>query len=80
MGPYARKGTQWVSYDDPDMIRRKSELVRTLNLGGGMVWALDLDDFHNRCGYGVYPLLREIHNVLKYPPGVLKPSGKFRNV
>ncbi|KAH8339656.1 hypothetical protein KR067_012162, partial [Drosophila pandora] len=74
MGPFARKGTQWVSYDDPAMIRRKSELVRTLNLGGGMVWALDLDDFHNRCGYGVYPLLREIHDVLKYPPGVFKPS------
>ncbi|KAH8272046.1 hypothetical protein KR026_004304, partial [Drosophila bipectinata] len=79
MGPYARKGTQWVSYDDPAMIRQKSELVRRLNLGGGMVWALDLDDFHNRCGYGVYPLLREIHDVLKYPPGDFKPIGKFQD-
>ncbi|XP_044316703.1 probable chitinase 10 isoform X2 [Drosophila rhopaloa] len=81
MGPYARKGTQWVSYDDPAMIRKKSQLVRSLDLGGGMVWALDLDDFRNRCGNGVYPLLREIHDVLKDPPSfvqaapVLAPVG-----
>ncbi|XP_018794816.1 PREDICTED: probable chitinase 3 [Bactrocera latifrons] len=68
MGPYARKGTQWVSFDDPAMIRKKSQLVRALNLGGGMVWALDLDDFRNRCGDGVHPLLTQIHDVLKDPP------------
>ncbi|KAH8272148.1 hypothetical protein KR018_004032, partial [Drosophila ironensis] len=68
MGPYARKGTQWVSFDDTYMIRKKSQLVRALNLGGGMVWALDLDDFSNRCGDGMHPLLREVHDVLKDPP------------
>ncbi|XP_017154888.1 probable chitinase 10 [Drosophila miranda] len=74
MGPYARKGTQWVSYDDPEMIRKKSQLVRALDLGGGMVWALDLDDFRNRCGDGVHPLLREIHDVLKDPPSGYEPA------
>ncbi|XP_017486088.1 PREDICTED: probable chitinase 3 [Rhagoletis zephyria] len=68
MGPYARKGTQWVSFDDPPMIRKKSQLIRALDLGGGMVWALDLDDFRNRCGDGVHPLLTQIHDVLKDPP------------
>ncbi|XP_037807480.1 probable chitinase 10 [Lucilia sericata] len=68
MGPYARKGNQWVSYDDKAMIRKKSQLVRALDLGGGMVWALDLDDFRNRCGEGVHPLLTQIHDVLKDPP------------
>lgn len=37
MGPYAYKGNQWVSYDDVTMVRKKSELIRQLNLGGGMV-------------------------------------------
>ncbi|XP_041566012.1 probable chitinase 10 isoform X1 [Drosophila elegans] len=74
MGPYARKGTQWVSYDDPAMIRKKAQLVRSLDLGGGMVWALDLDDFRNRCGKGVYPLLQEIHAVLKDPPSFFQPT------
>jgi GH18 family chitinase len=30
------------------MIRRKSEFVKTNGFGGGMIWALDLDDFANR--------------------------------
>ncbi len=75
MGPYAYKGTQWVSYDSPDMVRKKSLLVRSLKLGGGMVWALDLDDFKNRCGNGVHPLLTEIHNVLKDPPSLMEIPG-----
>lgn len=68
MGPYAFKGNQWVSYDDPRMIRKKAQLIRALDLGGGMVWALDLDDFRNRCGEGVHPLLSQIHDVLRNPP------------
>lgn len=68
MGPYAYKGNQWTSYDDIAIIRKKSELVRSLNLGGAMIWALDLDDFRNRCGCESYPLLRTINRVLRdYP-------------
>lgn len=78
MGPYAYKGNQWVSFDDPAMIRKKSQLVRALDLGGGMVWALDLDDFRNRCGQGVHPLLTQIHDVLKDPPTGYEPTRKYR--
>ena len=53
MGPYAYKDTQWVGYDDVTTLRRKSEYIRSMGLGGGMVWALDLDDFSNRCGLGI---------------------------
>lgn len=68
MGPYAYNGNQWVSYDDANMLRKKSKLIRQLNLGGGMVWALDLDDFKNRCGQGKHPLLKTIRDVLKDAP------------
>lgn len=51
MGPYAYKGNQWVSYDDKEMIGLKSEFIRRMDLGGGMIWALDLDDFRNRYDY-----------------------------
>lgn len=76
MGPYAYKGNQWVSFDDRSMLKKKSQLVRQMNLGGGMVWALDLDDFKNRCGEGVHPLLTAIHEVLKDPPNVNEDIGK----
>uniref|UniRef100_A0AAG5DHK2 chitinase n=1 Tax=Anopheles atroparvus TaxID=41427 RepID=A0AAG5DHK2_ANOAO len=61
IGPYAYSGNQWVSYDDVDEIRRKSQFVKQMNLGGGMVWALDLDDFRGRCGCGAHPLLRTMN-------------------
>ncbi|XP_029168632.1 probable chitinase 10 [Nylanderia fulva] len=67
MGPYAYKGSQWVGFDDPEMIRRKAQFVRDMDLGGGMVWALDLDDFRGRCGDGPHPLMHMIQQVLAKP-------------
>jgi len=64
MGPYAYKDRNWVGYDDVNMIRYKSEYIRKMGLGGGMVWALDLDDFKNRCGQGHHPLMNTIKEVL----------------
>lgn len=73
VGPYAYKGNQWVSFDDKEMIRIKSEYIRRMDLGGGMIWALDLDDFKNRCGGGRHPLLTTIRNVLA-DPGTGQPE------
>lgn len=74
MGPYAFKDNQWVSYDDKNTLRRKAQLIRSLGLGGGMVWALDLDDFRNRCDEGYHPLLSEIQRVLRDPPRDVEPD------
>lgn len=68
MGPYAYKGNQWVSFDDAAMIERKAEFVRNMGLGGGMVWALDLDDFRGRCGEGPHPLLHALQRILAKGP------------
>jgi len=68
MGPYAYKGSQWVSFDDSEMIRRKAQFVRDMGLGGGMIWALDLDDFRGRCDNGPHPLMYTIQRVLAKPP------------
>lgn len=65
IGPYATKGNQWVSYDDVAEVRRKAEFMKDLNLGGGMVWAIDLDDFKNKCGCGYSPLLTTLNQVLR---------------
>lgn len=72
IGPYAYKGNQWVSYDDVENVRKKAELMRNLNLGGGMIWALDLDDFRGTCGCGEYPLLSTLSHELR---GTGKPAS-----
>jgi len=64
MGPYAHQGRNWVGYDDVAMIKYKSEYIRKMGFAGGMVWALDLDDFKNRCGEGHHPLMNTIKSVL----------------
>jgi len=65
IGPYATSGNQWVSFDDVENVRIKSEFARKLNLGGGMIWALDLDDFTGSCGCGKYPLLTTLNQGLR---------------
>ncbi|KAF2365514.1 Glycoside hydrolase family 18 catalytic domain [Trinorchestia longiramus] len=68
IGPYAYKGGQWFGFDDIAMIRYKSQYVKDMGLGGAMIWALDLDDFRNRCGCEEHPLLRTINRELRdYP-------------
>lgn len=61
-------GNQWVSYDDIAEIKRKSKFLKDLGLAGGMIWALDLDDFRNRCGCGKHPLLKTLNYELRGLP------------
>uniref|UniRef100_A0A0K8T1H2 GH18 domain-containing protein n=1 Tax=Lygus hesperus TaxID=30085 RepID=A0A0K8T1H2_LYGHE len=68
MGPYAFKGDQWVSYDDISDIKKKSELIKSMGLGGGMVWTPAFDDFKNTCGCGRYPLLTALSSTLNGGP------------
>eukprot|EP00002_Diphylleia_rotans_P009338 TRINITY_DN1945_c0_g1_i1.p1 TRINITY_DN1945_c0_g1~~TRINITY_DN1945_c0_g1_i1.p1 ORF type:complete len:407 (+),score=93.65 TRINITY_DN1945_c0_g1_i1:47-1267(+) len=59
--PYAYLGNQWVCYDDTGSIETKVDYLRSRGLGGGMVWALDLDEFRN----AAYPLCRAAANRLR---------------
>lgn len=38
LGPYAYKGNQWVSFDDQETLKRKTQFIKQLGLAGGMVW------------------------------------------
>ncbi|XP_032074165.1 chitotriosidase-1-like isoform X1 [Thamnophis elegans] len=59
--PYSFKGNQWVGYDDVRSITKKVQYLKKQNLGGGMVWALDLDDFSGSfCKEGRYPLIQTL--------------------
>ena len=62
---FAYHHNQWVGYDDPEALRKKSEYIREMNLLGGMVWALDLDDFASFCCQTRYPLMETLNTQLR---------------
>ena len=58
---YAYSNDQWVGYDDIETLKYKLDFAKQFNLGGIMVWSLDLDDFSGEhCNQGKYPLLNFI--------------------
>lgn len=64
MGPYAFKDNQWVSYDDEEIARKKSEYVAEHGLGGIMFWSIDNDDFRGKCGDRPYPIIEAAKEAL----------------
>jgi chitinase len=67
--PYAFNEStgSWISYDDIRSINIKVDLVDEKDLGGGMFWAIDLDDFHND-----YPLITTVARRLRGPSAAPK--------
>ncbi|KAL4703006.1 hypothetical protein ACJJTC_009992 [Scirpophaga incertulas] len=63
-GPYTYSDSQWVGYDDPKSITEKVEWAMQQGLGGVTAWAIDLDDFNNRCCGEPSPLLRAASRAL----------------
>ncbi|XP_054159855.1 uncharacterized protein LOC128958065 [Oppia nitens] len=64
-GPYSYTSNQWVGYDDRDHIIQKTDFIKNNNLGGAMIWALDLDDFNGICCHIMSPLLKTINKELR---------------
>ena len=64
IGPYAYKGNQWVGYDTPKSAKNKASYIVEKGLGGGMIWDYSTDDFGNKCGLGVYPVMSAIKSGL----------------
>lgn len=62
--PFMVKGDQWIGYDTPASIKRKMKYVKEKNLGGAMIWAIDLDDYVGACG-PKWPLLSTMNHELR---------------
>lgn len=72
MGPYAKRGTQWVSFDDQAMIKHKAEYVFYNNLGGAMIWALDLDDFRYKLHHNLLSSRKLVFISLAWASGKIE--------
>ncbi|XP_042319704.1 chitotriosidase-1-like [Sceloporus undulatus] len=77
--PYSFKGNQWIGYDDENSLKTKVAYLKQNNLGGGMVWAMDLDDFSGSfCNQGKFPLLQTLRRELglkDLPPNPKPPTS-----
>ncbi|XP_072017917.1 chitotriosidase-1-like [Amphiura filiformis] len=72
--PFGCDGIEWVGYDDYSSFSEKANYIQwggqaglfSEGLGGGMVWALDLDDFTgNLCDNGPWPLMRNVRTLIR---------------
>ncbi|KFB50316.1 AGAP004876-PA-like protein [Anopheles sinensis] len=61
--PYGFFGNQWIGYDDQESFAEKCRFLNTFNLGGAMLWTIDMDDFAGYCGAN-YGLLQVLNNCL----------------
>ncbi|XP_014472435.1 PREDICTED: chitinase-3-like protein 1 [Dinoponera quadriceps] len=72
--PYAYKDNQWVGYDDIESLTEKMKYIKSLGLGGAMMWSIETDDFKGLCGEK-YPLLKTLNAGLRggvpVPPPVI---------
>lgn len=48
--PICVSGDQWLGYDNEQSVRAKAQYIRNRGLGGAMIWTIDKDDVHGRCG------------------------------
>ncbi|XP_057649510.1 chitinase-like protein 3 [Chionomys nivalis] len=63
--PYAFKNTEWVGYDNVNSFKMKAQWLIENNLGGAMVWPLDMDDFTGSfCNQGKFPLTSTLKKYL----------------
>ncbi|XP_021358847.1 probable chitinase 10 [Mizuhopecten yessoensis] len=62
--PYAYYDDEWVGYDDIRSVTIKANYIKSRGLGGVMVWAIDMDDFREKCGNGPNPILGKLRDVL----------------
>ncbi|CAH1799437.1 unnamed protein product [Owenia fusiformis] len=65
--PYAYSGYNWVGFSDKTSVAKKAEFIIDEDLGGAMIWALDLDNFNkdSLCNTDTedFPLLKTINKV-----------------
>ncbi|XP_016939288.2 chitinase-3-like protein 1 [Drosophila suzukii] len=72
--PYLSALQEWISYENQTSIACKASYVKSLHLGGVMVFSLNSDDLRNACSYlpnleynqkPVFPLTQAIKEILR---------------
>uniref|UniRef100_A0A8C8T2J4 GH18 domain-containing protein n=1 Tax=Peromyscus maniculatus bairdii TaxID=230844 RepID=A0A8C8T2J4_PERMB len=63
--PYAFRNTEWVGYDNVKSFQIKAQWLKDNNLGGAVVWPLNMNDFTGSfCNQGSFPLTSTLKKAL----------------
>lgn len=62
--PYAFNGNEWIGFDSVRSVTVKANYINKMGLGGAMFWALDSDDYSNRCNLGKFPLISTVKKII----------------
>lgn len=75
--PYLSAVQEWISYESKTSISCKANYVKSMNVGGLMIFSLNTDDLSNSCGYvdrdgeepakPVFPLAQAANAILRAP-------------
>ncbi len=75
--PYAYKPGLWIGYDNIKSLINKVDYLKRMNLGGVIVWSLDMDDKTGQvCNEGPYPVLNTLKRELLKPNPYTKTSTR----
>ncbi|CAO1348382.1 unnamed protein product [Diamesa tonsa] len=55
---YVLEGDHWVGYNSVTSVTKKCEYIKKEELGGAMFWTLETEDFRDRSGYQMFPLMK----------------------
>ncbi|KAK0089446.1 hypothetical protein PV325_007399 [Microctonus aethiopoides] len=61
---YMSYQSQWISYEGLSSIEEKGRFINKLDLGGAMVYSIDIDNIKGNCGIR-YPLLTTLNNTIR---------------
>ncbi|XP_049826280.1 acidic mammalian chitinase-like [Aethina tumida] len=61
--PYLHDGEVWVGFDNPKSVALKAQYAIDNKLAGVMIWSIETDDYHSKCGNKL-GLLNAINNVI----------------
>ncbi|CAG2120468.1 unnamed protein product [Medioppia subpectinata] len=64
LAPYSWTNEIFIGHEDVKSLKCKIAYLKSKKLKGAMVWALENDDFKNRCGDGKNPLLNTVYSML----------------
>ena len=71
----AYKPGLWIGFDNIESLVNKVNYLKSMRLGGVIVWSLDMDDKTGKvCNQGPYPVLNTLKNELTKPSTTTKKS------